>query len=1057
MKWRGLRGIKSRMITAMMIISLFLSYASAPVFAAGVEIDNHYSEAAGKKQVSGLIIDGVKAPLAGQRLDDSAVVHTKEGYRWEIAVVWVNDKQQVATKAVEGEKYIPTLAFYVPSGYMLSGKAFGVEVSDVLAVLMGTGSLTSVYDAASGITFIIPITAVGDVRSADKLGSDLDKSKALTYQEWLDLSADTGAFTEKDDAGRHRGESDSDDSNSGESAGGDSGNDDSDIMDGDIPGSDEKSIVEIYCAQTARDALTDDDLETIIDLVVHKLEPQAVELLKDSFPAFSRAAENGEIGEEIGLYIYYAKGDKDGLEEHDTPRSVLAYVSAREKKIEGESKYTYMIGVNLDSLVRKDKDGKAIINPNTGKYMLVPDDENMETLTNTMVHEMFHAFMDDYNRTGMSGAISLEDIVLNEKGEFRTKELAEKYQTLHFPDWFIEGTATSVENGYKYWYDTFTAYRQQENSKEYYDKYSQDSILNNYVTNSNKTYLNLDYTDGYDENNNQIDAKYCNYATGYLASLYLADLAYKASTGEKKTGDENGFDSATFREGLSYILERLHYGDTLDDVIIDISPVDKDGKKIYKDTAAFQEKFICGTPDKNGDFYGEESSLTFVTDYLNYMRSMESESKGQKTVPNGSILFDFEMDFSEPIDPNKEASSDFYRIVESNVSIPTTVKNDTPQIGGGKSDPNIRKDEGKENLQIAAKQKNEECGPVAGEPNNKATADGKSQEIAKIEISGCITDKGDSAVKDASAVSVDLQGVSGRADEDLSEASCAAKDTAPDNETASVGNTSGEQAENYDTCKGQEDPVANSDDGIDAGEVAESEEAIVSEEAKEQEELETDADGVNASCENAGTVTEGEKADTGDTNVITGEGKETADTITESDAVEGAVANAFGSNAVDNVSEGIGAEENVDNVSEGNAAGENVDTVTNEAVTSTEEGTVTIGEKAGEDEKTSVAGEEVTAKEAGSAVAGEDAEAKEAGLAVAGEDAAAKEEGPAVAGEDAAAKEEGPAVAGEVAAAKEEGPAGVDEAGAGTKEDKATERSKVVTGVEAVATKEEET
>ncbi len=837
MKWCGLKGIKSRIITAMMIFSIFLSYTSAPVFAAGVEIDNHYSDHTGKKQVSGLTIDGVKAPVSGQRLDDSAEVRTKEGYRWEIAVVWLNDKQQVATKAVEGEKYIPTLAFYVPSGYMLSGKAFGVEVSDVLAGLMGSSSLTSVYEASSGITFIIPITVVGTSRSADKLGSDLEEAKELTYQEWLDSSADTGAFIENRDAGGLSGESKSDNSNSEDSS-----------EDGATSASEDRSIVEIYCAQTARDALTDDDLETIIDLVVNKLEPQAVELLKESFSAFKEAADNGEIGQEIGLYIYYSKGDKDGLEEHDTPKDALAYVSSREKDIDGELKYTYMLGVDLDSLVKTDKDGKAIINPKTGKYSLLFEGKDMETFTNTIVHEMFHAFMDDYNRTGMAGATNLQDIVLNEKGEFRTKELAEKYDKLHFPKWFIEGTASAVENTYEFRYDSFTAYRQLENSKEYYDKYSQDSILNNYVTNSNKAYLNLSFTSGYDEGNKEIDDSNSNYVTGYLASLYLADLAYKASTGAKKTGDENGFDSATFREGLSYILESLHKGKTLDNVINEISPVDKNGKKIYKDTDAFQEKFISGKPDEKGYCYGDESSLTFVTNYLNYMRSLESESRGNKKVPNGSILFDFDEDYSEPIDKNKEASSDYYKIVRSNVSIPSTVKSDIAEIGGGKSDLNSRKDEGKNKLQIAAKQKKVEAKPAATKAQNEGVKPAAAKE-QNGEVKPVAVKEQTEETEPLAAITDNKEAVGAKIQETV-------KVQIP-GYTTDKGNTTG---------NAQGDPVGTVDEDIEAGDAIEPEEL---------EEAEENTDGENTSEVFAGKVSEGVKADTEETNVIATQGEGT--------------------------------------------------------------------------------------------------------------------------------------------------------------------------------------
>lgn len=77
-------------------------------------------------------------------------------------------------------------------------------------------------------------------------------------------------------------------------------------------------LVDIHCAQTARDEFSEEDLEFLLDLVVHKLEPQAVELLLDRFPAFRTAADQGQIGREIGLYVYCMEGDDDGVPEHAT-------------------------------------------------------------------------------------------------------------------------------------------------------------------------------------------------------------------------------------------------------------------------------------------------------------------------------------------------------------------------------------------------------------------------------------------------------------------------------------------------------------------------------------------------------------------------------------------------------------------------------------------------------------------------------------------------------------------------------------------------------------------
>lgn len=53
------------------------------------------------------------------------------------------------------------------------------------------------------------------------------------------------------------------------------------------------SLIDIYCGQSARDALTDEDLEWFIDIIINTIEPQAVNYLVNKFPAFGAAAQNG--------------------------------------------------------------------------------------------------------------------------------------------------------------------------------------------------------------------------------------------------------------------------------------------------------------------------------------------------------------------------------------------------------------------------------------------------------------------------------------------------------------------------------------------------------------------------------------------------------------------------------------------------------------------------------------------------------------------------------------------------------------------------------------------
>ena len=72
--------------------------------------------------------------------------------------------------------------------------------------------------------------------------------------------------------------------------------------------------------------------------------------------------------------------------------------------------------------------------------------------------------------------------------------------------------------------------------------------------------------------------------------------------------------SEKLRTGISEILHRLHEGNTLDEVICDIS----DGA--YENTSEFTKRFIKGTFDENAqDYIGDPESLSFCAGYINYM------------------------------------------------------------------------------------------------------------------------------------------------------------------------------------------------------------------------------------------------------------------------------------------------------------------------------------------------------------------------------------------------------------------------------------------------------
>ena len=62
-------------------------------------------------------------------------------------------------------------------------------------------------------------------------------------------------------------------------------------------------LVDVHCSQTAIDALGYDELAELIEAVTTSVEPQAVNMLENSFPCFSEAARQDGLGKEISLYI----------------------------------------------------------------------------------------------------------------------------------------------------------------------------------------------------------------------------------------------------------------------------------------------------------------------------------------------------------------------------------------------------------------------------------------------------------------------------------------------------------------------------------------------------------------------------------------------------------------------------------------------------------------------------------------------------------------------------------------------------------------------------------
>ena len=655
-----------RRIAAAVLSAVLALGSGLPAIAAAkandVSVDNHASRAG--RTVSGLRLDGVERPKAEAALDDTAEVTSVEGERWEVPVLWARDDLALSTQAERDRTYLPVIAFFVPDGLGISGDAYTIELSDTLGDLFGTDDVVSVFNPETGVTYILPATLRDLFAPARKSAA---AAPAVAAPATLASSQQAAGDAYVDD----------------------------DYDDEEEPADDEGSqgtLVEIHCSQTARDAFSDDDLQWLLDYVLNTIQPQAVNYLLDNFPSFRAGAEQGLIGRSIGLYIYFMTGDDDGVLSHkQTAPTTLAYVRDDVDASGEEPTYRYMMGLNLKDLRLTDDNGNPVKDPATGNFVLARDGAALDTFENTMVHELLHAIMFDYNRVGMAGGTDLSWLVVDENFQFVRPGAAERYRAARFPMWFIEGSASAVENVFQFRYDEFRNLR--NNSEKGVFEFK--NLLANYVhgvdSGGDLTYFDIRYSgDLKDDKGNPIPSANAKYVTGYLATVYLSDLMARKQLGHsaiRYNGDSiTGVSMDDLRLGLDKILVELHDGKTLDQVIADISPAAA-GAPLYASTADFESKFVKGTIKslEDDDYYvGDDASGHFVVDYLNYLDYVSSDP-ARTYKANGSILVDAEKDIASPLNGTGVYRSEYMQVVDSNDYVPSTVPNDQAMATGGKT------------------------------------------------------------------------------------------------------------------------------------------------------------------------------------------------------------------------------------------------------------------------------------------------------------------------------------------------------------------------------------
>ena len=587
-----------------------------------VDVDNHTQGRDDARTVSGITIGDVDAPKEGVRLDEKAVVTTAEGETWEIPVIWIGEDLKPDTGLAGKGSYLPVLAYVVPDEYTVkssdvSGRGYKITLSEDLLKLFGENKIISVYESKTGITFILPaklkdlFAKKGTVKNpTDEGGNEIvPADQVAPFEEGAE---EEPAQEQEEEAEQEEEEPEQEEEEEEEEK----------PQEEDDEEETYSRIVNVHCDANAKEALSASDLEFLADLVVNTLQPQAVNLLIEKFPALKTAAANKEIGNYLAVVVSYNK---------DTS----AYGYSSRGNVDDDTypnyKFVYSLTVNANQLTEHTEDGKTVIARDTGSKALTD-------LANTIVHELFHCVSYDYNRPGLTGLL------------YDGNTLQEYSSDVEFPVWFKEGTASTVENNWQFRQGSLKIMRTPFGADSPQDNYSKDLLVQRYVGAD----VGGEYTSNYIYDIGGNDSLNY-YVGGYLACMYLYELAASRDSSIGTSISESGgnivVSSEKLRLGMNSIIERMHKGETLDQVINSISAGIPGGA--YKDTADFEARFIKGVKDEDGkyDLAGDPASVDFVYEFMSYMNRIDqAKERGERNdYANGSVLFDFETDFRSPL------------------------------------------------------------------------------------------------------------------------------------------------------------------------------------------------------------------------------------------------------------------------------------------------------------------------------------------------------------------------------------------------------------------------
>ena len=225
--------------------------AAAPE--AQIRIENHAGGRNDVHAVSGIVIGDVSAPVPGTLLDDTAVVTTAQDVAWEIPVLWIDEHLLPDTGLAGDGAYLPVLAFVVPEEYSLEndpdGSGCTVRLEEDLFKLFGDSKILSIYEEKTQITYILPAD-LKELFAKEHRGSSASSAPdvaedPIPEEEVAPLTEDGGKEPEKPAP-----EEPQEDEPQAEV---------------------DRHLINLHCDEKAQNALSDEDLSFLADLLINKL------------------------------------------------------------------------------------------------------------------------------------------------------------------------------------------------------------------------------------------------------------------------------------------------------------------------------------------------------------------------------------------------------------------------------------------------------------------------------------------------------------------------------------------------------------------------------------------------------------------------------------------------------------------------------------------------------------------------------------------------------------------------------------------------------------------